>query len=211
LITDEEVPAKQRYSSSQVEQYLDDSELKVGYLDVSGLKKAEEFLPYLEPFLQNSKKIVLVNRYQGLMSSRKERELFECVFNRWIALGGSDFTVIRSSVEQKSGPRTFATLWAEEVRELKRYFQRISFSGIFRFFAVNDERNRLHHRYLLGNYCGLSLDYGFEINDKPHPWTLLNKSHFVDARERFLVQDIQTTYPESRLFLYSQSGKRILE
>jgi len=209
LVTDESVDFNPLYSSNNIDQYVENSEERVGYLDVSILKEAKEFIPILDPFLKKHKKIVLVNRHQWLMSARKERELFETVFQHWAQLGGIDFTVVRSSIEKHDDPRPFRGGWRHEKELLIKYFNRIRYGGTFRFVAVNDERNRLHHRYLLGNYCGLSMDYGFEMVNKPHPWQLLNRAHFLDARERFFIGDVLTVYSESESFCYASSGKRI--
>ena len=209
LISDESVTFEPTYSSHSIDEYIEQSEDRVGYIDVSTLKGARDFLPVLSPFLKKHKKIVLVNRHQWLLSSKKERELFEVVFQHWALNGGVDFTVIRSSVEKKEDPRPFSANWDQEIEMLVKYFNRVNYSGTFRFTAVNDERNRLHHRYLLGNYCGLSMDYGFEVVNKPHPWQLLNRAHFLDAKDRFFNGDVMTQYPESRNFVYALSGKRV--
>jgi hypothetical protein len=209
IITDDNVAFEPSYSSQNIEDYIDESEKRVGYLDVSSLKEAKDFLPLLAPFLNKHKKIVLVNRHQWLLSTKKERELFETVFQHWALQGGVDFTVIRTSVEKSDDPRPFSTCWNFEKELLIKYLNRIKFNGTFRFIAVNDERNRLHHRYLLGNYCGLSMDYGFEMVNKPHPWQLLNRAHFSEAKEKFFIRDALTLYPENQIFCYTLNGKRV--
>jgi hypothetical protein len=209
LVTDEISEFNPLYSSDNIDEYIENSEERVGYLDVSTLREAREFIPVLDPFLKKHKKIVLVNRHQWLMSTRKERDLFETVFQHWALLGGVDFTVVRSSIEKHDDPRPFRANWRHEQELLIKYFNRIRFAGTFRFVAVNDERNRLHHRYLLGNYCGLSMDYGFEMVNKPHPWQLLNRAHFSDAKEKFFIGDVLALYPESESFCYSLRGKRV--
>jgi len=209
IITDDKVAFEPSYSSQNIEDYIDESEKRVGYLDVSSLKEAKDFLPLLAPFLNKHKKIVLVNRHQWLLSTKKERELFETVFQHWALQGGVDFTVIRTSVEKSDDPRPFSTCWNFEKELLIKYLNRIKFNGTFRFIAVNDERNRLHHRYLLGNYCGLSMDYGFEMVNKPHPWQLLNRAHFSEAKEKFFIRDAHTLYPENQIFCYTLNGKRV--
>lgn len=211
LVTDERIEFDPLYSSQNIDEYIDQSEERVGYLDVSSLKEAKDFIPVLAPFLKKHKKIVLVNRHQWLLSTKKERELFETVFQYWAFQGGVDFTVIRSSVEKPNDPRPFSANWSSEKSLLVRYLNRIQYSGIFRFIAVNDEQNRLHHRYLLGNFCGLSMDYGFEMVSKPHPWQLLNRAHFLDAKEKFFIGDVQALYPESKILSYALNGKRISE
>jgi hypothetical protein len=197
LVTDENVEFNPLYSSQNIDEYIEASEECVGYLDVANLRDAKDFIAVLAPFLKKHKKIVLVNRHQWLLSTRKERDLFEAVFQHWALLGGIDFTVIRSSIEKKDDPRPFSSNWSREKEMLIKYFNRIRYGGTFRFIAVNDERNRLHHRYLLGNYCGLSMDYGFEMVDKPHPWQLLNRAHFSEAKEKFFIGDVVASYPES--------------
>lgn len=209
LVTDENVEFNPLYSSQNIDEYIEASEECVGYLDVATLRDAKDFIAVLAPFLKKHKKIVLVNRHQWLLSTRKERDLFEAVFQHWALLGGIDFTVIRSSIEKKDDPRPFSSNWSREKEMLIKYFNRIRYGGTFRFIAVNDERNRLHHRYLLGNYCGLSMDYGFEMVDKPHPWQLLNRAHFSEAKEKFFIGDVVASYPESDVFCYALNGKRI--
>lgn len=209
LVTDENVEFNPLYSSQNIDEYIEASEECVGYLDVATLRDAKDFIDVLAPFLKKHKKIVLVNRHQWLLSTRKERDLFEAVFQHWALLGGIDFTVIRSSIEKKDDPRPFSSNWSREKEMLIKYFNRIRYGGTFRFIAVNDERNRLHHRYLLGNYCGLSMDYGFEMVDKPHPWQLLNRAHFSEAKEKFFIGDVVASYPESYVFCYALNGKRI--
>ena len=211
LITDESVQFEPTFSSENIDDYIEESEGRIGYLDVSTLRSGKDFIPFLAPFLKKHKKIVLVNRHQWLLSTRKVRDLFETVFQYWILQGGVDFTVIRSSVEKRDDPLPFSTNWRNETELLRKYLNRVQFGGTFRFVAVNDERNRLHHRYLLGNYCGLSMDYGFEIVSKPHPWQLLNRAHFLDAKEKFFIGDVLATYPECRVFSYSQQGKRVTQ
>lgn len=211
FLTDESIEFEPLFSSENIDDYIEQSEERVGYLDVSSLKQAEDFIPVLAPFLKKHKKIVLVNRHQWLLSTRKERELFETVFKHWTLQGGVDFTVIRSFVEKKDDKTPFSTTWNSEKVLLIKYLNRIQFNGVFRFIAVNDERNRLHHRYLLGNYCGLSMDYGFEMVNKPHPWQLLNRAHFLDAKEKFFIGDVLALYPESKIFTYALNGKRITE
>jgi hypothetical protein len=209
LITDESVEFSPLYCTRNIDEYIEKSEDRVGYLDVSKLKEAKEFIPVLAPFLKKHKKIVLVNRHQWLMSSRKERDLFETVFRYWALLGGVDFTVIRSSIERPDDPRPFSVNWRHEKDLLITYLDRIRFGGTFRFIAVNDENNRLHHRYLLGSYCGLSMDYGFEMVGKPHPWQLLNRAHFFDAKEKFFTGDVLSLYSDSDSFCYTSNGKRV--
>lgn len=211
LITDEIVEFNPSYNSQNIDEYIEVSEDRVGYLDVSSLREAKDFIPVLAPFLKKHKKIVLVNRHQWLLSTRKERELFEVVFQYWASQGGVDFTVIRSSVEKPDDPRPFSDNWSKEKSLLSSFLNRIRYGGVFRFLAVNDERNRLHHRYLLGNYCGLSMDYGLEMISKPHPWELMNKAHFLEAKEKFFLGDALTLYPECRVFSYALNGKRISE
>jgi hypothetical protein len=209
LVTDENIEFNPSYTSHNFDDYIQQSEDRVGYLDVSSLKEAKDFIPVLAPFLKKHKKIVLVNRHQWLLSTRKERELFETVFRHWASLGGIDFTVIRSSVEKHDDPRPFTSNWNNEKDLLQKYLTRIQYGGVFRFIAVNDEKNRLHHRYLLGNYCGLSMDYGFEIVSKPHPWEIMNRSHFLDAKEKFFTGDALAIYPEYKIFSYALNGRRI--
>lgn len=211
LLTDENIDFAPSYTSRNIDEYIEASDERVGYLDVSSLRLAKDFLPVLAPFLKKHKKIVLVNRHQWLLSSKKEKDLFEVVFHYWVSQGGVDFTVIRSSVEKPDDPRPFNSNWSNEKTLLLNYLNRIRYSGVFRFLAVNDDRNRLHHRYLLGNYCGLSMDYGFEMVNKPHPWELMNRSHFLDAKEKFFTGDALALYPESNVFTYALNGKRISE
>ncbi|WVN42332.1 hypothetical protein AOB54_02845 [beta proteobacterium MWH-UniP1] len=210
LICDEPVEHDPLYSSSEIDEYIEESENKVGFLDVSQLTTPDSFIPLLNPFLKKHKKIVLVNRHQWLQATAKERDLFQTVFKHWAAQGGNDFTVIRSSLDSQYEPRPFSSRWSEETKELEKFLLASSYSGTFRFIAVNDQTDRLHHRYLLGNYCGISMDYGLEINSKPHPWQLLNQAHFKAARERFFVGDIQTEYPEHHIFLYRENGNKIV-
>ena len=209
LLTDNGIEFNPSYSSENIDEYIECSEERVGYLDVSSLKLAKDFIPVLAPFLKKHRKIVLVNRHQWLLSSKKEKDLFEEVFQYWVSQGGVDFTVIRSSVEKPDDPRPFSTNWNTEKKLLLNYLNRIRYAGVFRFVAVNDERNRLHHRYLLGNYCGLSMDYGFEVVNKPHPWELMNRAHFLEAKENFFTGDALALYPENKLFSYALGGKRI--
>lgn len=209
LVTDESIEFEPLYSSQNIDDYIEQSDERVGYLDVSSLKEAKDFIPVLAPFLKKHKKIVLVNRHQWLLSTRKEKELFKTVFQYWALQGGIDFTVIRSSVEKLNDLRSFSVNWSNEKNSLVNYFNSIQYSGVFRFIAVNDEKNRLHHRYLIGNYCGLSMDYGLEMVSKPHPWQLLNRAHFLDAKEKFFIGDVLALYPESKIFSYALNGKRI--
>jgi len=211
LVTDENIEFNPSYTSHNIDDYIEQSEERIGYLDVSLLREAKEFIPVLAPFLKKHKKIVLVNRHQWLLSTRKERDLFETVFQYWASQGGVDFTVIRSSVEKRDDPRPFTLNWNNEKNLLSKYLSGIQYSGIFRFIAVNDEQNRLHHRYLLGNYCGLSMDYGFEMVSKPHPWELMNRAHFLDAKEKFFIGDVLVLYPDYKMFSYALNGKRISE
>lgn len=209
LFTDEEVQFEPSYSSENIENYIEKSEERLGYLDVSTLKEAKDFIPFLAPFFKKHKKVVLINRHQWLLSTKKERDLFETIFQYWSLQGGVDFTVIRSSIEKIDDPRPFSKFWKSETEMLSRFLNKISFAGTFRFVAVNDERSRLHHRYLLGNYCGLSLGYGLEMVSKPHPWELLNRAHFSEAKEKFFTGDVTALYEESQSFCYSQNGKRV--
>lgn len=211
LLTDNGIEFDPSYTSQNIDEYIESSEERVGYLDVSSLKVARDFIPVLAPFLKKHRKIVLVNRHQWLLSSKKEKDLFEAVFQYWVSQGGVDFTVIRSSIEKPDDPRPFSSNWSIEKNLLVNYLSRIHYSGVFRFLAVNDERNRLHHRYLLGNYCGLSMDYGFEVVSKPHPWELMNRAHFLEAKEKFFTGDALALYPEGKVFSYALSGKRISE
>ena len=209
LFTDEDVLFDPSFTSDNIEDYVEKSEERLGYLDVSTLKEAKEFIPYLEPFFKKHKKVVLVNRHQWLLSTKKERDLFETIFQYWVQQGGVDFTVIRSSIEKSDDPRPFSKNWETESDMLSKFLKKINFNGTFRFNAVNDERSRLHHRYLLGNYCGLSLGYGLEMVNKPHPWELLNRAHFSEAKEKFFTGDVTAVYEESHSFCYSQNGKRV--
>ncbi len=45
--------------------------------------------------------------------------------------------------------------------------------------------------------------------DKPHPWQLLNRAHFSEAKEKFFIGDVVASYPESDVFCYALNGKRI--
>lgn len=211
LLSDEDIEFNPLYTSQNIDEYIEQSEDRIGYLDVSLLREAKEFIPVLAPFLKKHKKIVLVNRHQWLLSTRKEKDLFETVFQYWASQGGVDFSVIRSSVEKRDDPRPFTSNWNNEKSLLSKYLSGIQYSGIFRFIAVNDEQNRLHHRYLLGNYCGLSMDYGFEMVSKPHPWELMNRAHFLDAKEKFFTGDVLVLYPDYKMFSYALNGKRISE
>ena len=211
LLSDENIEFNPLYTSQNIDEYIEQSDERVGYLDVSSLREAKDFIPVLAPFLKKHKKVVLVNRHQWLLSTRKEKDLFETVFQHWASQGGVDFTVVRSSVEKRDDPRPFTSNWNNEKNLLSKYLGRIKYSGVFRFIAVNDEQNRLHHRYLLGNYCGLSMGYGFEIVSKPHPWELMNRAHFLDAKEKFFTGDVLVLYPYYKMFSYALNGKRISE
>ena len=60
LLTDESIEFDPLYSSQNIDEYIDQSEERVGYIDVSSLKEAKDFIPVLAPFLKKHKKIVLV-------------------------------------------------------------------------------------------------------------------------------------------------------
>lgn len=211
LITDGQADFEPRFPSADIDSYVDQSDDRVGYLDVSRLSRGNEFVPFLAPFLKKHKKIVLVNRHQWLLSSRKSKDLFETVFRFWLGEDGTDFTVIRSSLEMRDDPRPFSSNWDLEKKLLSEFLSRCQFKGTFRFLAVNDSSDRLHHRYLLGNYCGISMDYGLEIVEKPHPWQLLNRAHFIEAREKFFLRDATQIYPDCCSFVYAEKGRRISE
>jgi hypothetical protein len=100
----------------------------------------------------------------------------------------------------KSGPGSnYISRW-ELIRGSLRQSK---FKGKFLFIAVDDSRNRIHERYLLGSYCGLQLGYGLELGPKPQTWQLLNESSFRHHKKTYFDQDIRDLYPEHTTMLFS--------
>ena len=196
------------YSPEELDSYLSQSSSTVGAVSVEKMSQPSQLVALLDPFLRKHKRLVLINRNQFLMTNTKEREVFKAIFERWFNFGGLELTVVRSAVEGKSDYRPLGQFWGEEVSALKTFFEKLNFSGTFKFLAVDDEANRLHERYFLGIYCGIHLGYGLEMTPKPQSWSLMTASLFQKYRQDFLVGDVENLYRVIRSFRYVKGTSR---
>jgi hypothetical protein len=187
------------YQVNELDKYVDLSDGAVGFLDFSEIKNIEQFQKIIKPFLNSNKRICLVNKWQWLLTDKKVSELFKSMMNLWIESGGIEFTVIRSSNENKGFD---PVRWGKESNLIKNFLISKKFNGRFKYFAVNDLSNELHARSLLGTNCGIILDFGLEFGYKRHPWRLMSQSAFNAEYKNFVECDIRDQYPEYVQIMY---------
>lgn len=174
------------YSPDRMDEYIDQSELRVGHFEVAYQKPAD-VVNGLSEFLRVNKRLVLVNSYQWFFQNRRTTDLFEQIMKAWIDQGGLSFRVIRSM-------RKDHQYWSAECERLDIYLRRLRYKGDFTFISVQDDAQRLHERYLIGSICGLELGYGLEIGGKPQTWKLLRQSSYVQAKQAYMDRDIRDAY-----------------
>jgi hypothetical protein len=183
------------FGEEQIDNYLIASDERIGSIDIKGMSPLS-IVDSIDDFLQANKRIVLVNPDQWLLTQRHEsKELFKCLFNRWKDYGGWSFKVIRS----KRGKRIdeVKEKWSADTQELGRFLSSVGYKKDFIFVAVDDSIDRLHDRYLIGNWFGLKLGYGLETSpQKSHPWTLMQQSEHKVQAKRFLTEDVRDAYDD---------------
>jgi len=189
------------FGEEDLDKYLDESKRRVGSLDIKALT-TEDILAAVDTFLEANKQIALVNPNQWLLTQNYEnKELFTKLFTRWKDYGGVRFLVIRSTRPDRKAK--VEASWEREIGDLQRFLVSIGYNKDFKFIAVNDDFDRLHDRYLIGNRFGLKLGYGLEISvTKSHPWTLMQQSEHVIQERRFLKQDVRDEYPDHKAWIY---------
>ena len=90
------------FDLDNIDSYQSQSETRVGHFEVNGLNEPQ-IIREIEPFLSKNKCISLVNYSQTLLSKPKSELLFKSLFEKWIALGGRSFKVIRSARDTRRG------------------------------------------------------------------------------------------------------------
>ncbi len=194
------VPVHNSYVPTDIDDYLLHSESRTGSIDFSKIKSTTEFIKLLTPFLRTNKKFALVNKWQWLLTdTRRVSDWFKALMDHWIAFGGVDATVIRSSNELKGFDRE---RFDREAKLLNDYLCQRGYSGSFKYIAVDDSQNELHARCLLGSLCGIHLDFGLEMTPKRHPWSLMNKATFNGEYKLYLESDVRDRYSSSVDFIY---------
>ena len=188
------------FDVSHIHEPIDASESVVGFTEVKS-KNSNQLTNELSPFLRTNKSLVLVNYSQTLFSRASTAELFKDVFSRWQKFGGIEFKVIVSLAR--------AANYRSDCQELGHYLLKRGFKGLFKFTAVQDERNKLHERYLLGPLSGVELGYGLETSTRNQSWKILNKASFLNHKRRFMDLDIRDEYPEYEEFIYRNSVIKI--
>jgi len=185
------------FGSDRLDSYIDLSSECIGYLDIKGLY-AKEIVSAVDVFIETNKHIVLVNPDQWLRVG-KSKDLFAAFFARWSNSGGSRFTVVRS----KRYLKAFTDRdWSNEREYIKDFLTSVKYRGYFNFIAVNDEIDRLHERYLIGDRHGIKLGYGLELSrNKSHPWTLMKESEHTSQKRRFMDNDIRDSYKDNKFML----------
>jgi hypothetical protein len=193
VISNEKLEFENSYLTSDVDNYLTETSKHVGGIDFALVKTDDEFIDLLKPFLLKNKCFTLVNKTQWLLTDvhRVER-WFKVLMAYWVKNGGREATIIRSTNEEK-GFREHR--WLRERELLDLYLAHIGYKGIFKYIAVDDSRYELHKRSLLGNFCGIGLDFGLEMTLKRHPWWLMNPAEFFQEQRLFVDQDVRDTYP----------------
>lgn len=200
VIAGGELPVENSYLPGAIDDYISTSEARIGSIDFSQIKSTTEFTKLLSPFLKTNKKFALVNKWQWLLTdTRRVSDWFKALMDYWISYGGIDATVIRSSNEQKGfdGER-----FDRESKLLSDYLNQRGYSGSFKYIAIDDSRDELHARCLLGSLCGIHLDFGLEMTPKRHPWSLMNKATFNSEYKLYLEGDVRDRYPSSVDFVY---------
>ncbi len=192
------------FDVNHLNEFIDFSDIDVGYCQVKS-KTVSELCAELEPFLRLNKAIVLENYSQTLLSSNKTKALFENIFFKWKTFGGIDFKVITSLHRLKN------EVFEIESDLLKQFFKDSSFKGSFKFIAVDDQKNKLHERYLLGPLSGIELGYGLETSTRDHSWKLINKASFINVKRRFLDADIRDEFPEYKEFGFRNGQIKIVD
>lgn len=194
VVSKQRLPIENSFSIDELDSYVEKSDNVTGYIDFSNVKNVEVFRRLIAPFLLANKRICLVNKWQWLMTDkRKVLDFFKILMDVWIDAGGVEFVVIRSSNEKKGFD---VDRWVEEKRLLDTYLTSKKFKGKFKFIAVNDSSNELHARSFLGTNCGISLDYGFEVGVKRHPWRVMIPAAFNAEYQMFVESDIRDLYPD---------------
>ena len=61
----------------------------------------------------------------------------------------------------------------------------------------------MHARALIGNVCGIHLDFGLEMTTKRHPWSLMNKASFQTEYHLYLENDIRNQYPNNLSYVFN--------
>ncbi len=189
------------FGEADLDKYLEDSKKRVGSLDIRGMK-ADQVITALDIFLEANKQIALINPDQWLLAQTFDnRELFKKMFSRWHTYGGVRFLVIRSKRSNREAE--VLDRWDREINDLQKYLSNIGYVKDFKIIAVNDDADRLHDRYLLGNRFGLKLGYGLEISHtKSHPWTMMQQSEYVAQQRQFLQLDIRDKYPDHTCWVF---------
>jgi hypothetical protein len=200
VIAPGKLPVENSYIASSIDDYLSFSESRTGNIDFSKIKSTAEFIKLLSPFLKVNKKFALVHKWQWLLTdTRRVSDWFKAMMDYWIACGGVDATVIRSSNEQKGFDQE---RFDRESKLLNEYLTHRGYTGIFKYIAIDDSKNELHARCLLGSLCGIQLDYGLEMTPKRHPWSLMNKATFNNEYKLYLECDVRDIYPSSVDFVF---------
>lgn len=185
------------FGSDRLDSYIDLSNECIGYFDIKGLC-AKEIVSAVDVFIETNKHIVLVNPDQWLRVA-KSKDLFAAFFTRWSNSGGSRFTVVRSKRYKKAFDDCH---WSNERDYLHKFLTSVKYRGYFSFIAVNDEVDRLHERYLIGDRHGIKLGYGLELSrNKSHPWTLMKEAEHTSQKKRFMVDDIRDAYKDNKFML----------
>jgi hypothetical protein len=188
-----------RYHPDEFSDFIKNPQTDVGFYNLQN-KKLTDVLDQLDPFLRINKRLVLINAYQMFFEKPDTRELFKALIIKWQLYGGIEFKVIRS---KRTDVGFEKEKFENEFSKIESFLRQSKFKGKFLFIAVDDSRNRIHERYLLGSYCGLQLGYGLELGPKPQTWQLLNESSFRHHKKTYFDQDIRDLYPEHTTMLFS--------
>lgn len=189
------------FSPDQMDDYIDQSEARVGHFEITH-QSAAEIVRALTGFLRVNKRLVLVNAYQWFYQNRQSTELFEEMMKEWVKSGGVSFRIVRSKRQNE-----FDRYWPSERDRLDAFLRSEKFKGEFMFIAVQDDSQRLHERFLIGSVCGLELGYGLETSSKPQAWKLLRQSSYSRVKQTFMDQDIRDAYADQVTWRFAEQRR----
>ncbi len=207
IISNKIVPLENSYIHDEFDDYIMNSDGEVGSINFTDIKSTDDFLKNISPFLKTNKKIALINKWQWLLTDNKRvADWFVTLMDFWIKCGGVEATVIRSANERKGFDHE---RFKKEGKLLDQYLSRKNFSGTFKYIAIDDSQNELHARALIGNVCGIHLDFGLEMTTKRHPWSLMNKASFQTEYHLYLENDIRNQYPNNLSYVFKPKKIRV--
>ncbi len=200
IISNKKVTLENSYIHNDFDDYIMKSDSEVGNINFTDIKTTGDFLKVISPFLKTNKKIALINKWQWLLTDNKRvADWFITLMDFWIKSGGVEATVIRSANERKGFDQE---RFKKESKLLEQYLIRKNYSGVFKYIAIDDSQNELHARALIGNVCGIHLDFGLEMTTKRHPWSLMNKASFQTEYNLYLENDIRNQYPNNLSYVF---------